>query len=137
MAAGTAPIFLDAPKLGWVTTGTSANTALDGTGTVATIFTADATDGGKIEKIRLCHLGSNIATVVRFFINNGSTNASAVNNTLVYEVTMAANTVSQTAASVMQEHKVDWVLQPGYKLNVTIGTAIANGIQVTAFGGSY
>lgn len=137
MSANTSPIFLEAPKNSWVTTGTSANTAMDGTGTVATVFTADATDGGKIEKIRLVHLGSNVATVVRFFINNGSTNASATNNSLVYEITMAANTVSQTAASVMQELKVDWALAPGYKLNVTIGTAIASGIQVTALGGAY
>lgn len=137
MAAGTSPIFLSAPKVSWVTTGVNANTALDGTGTVATAFTADATNGGQITNIYLNHLGTNVATVVRFFINNGSTNATALNNTLVHEETMAANTLSQTAASIPILWPANIVLAPGYKLNVTIGTAIAAGIQVTCVGGAY
>lgn len=137
MAQNTSPIFLGVPKLGFASTGTSANTALDGTGTVVTLFTADATDGSKIEKIKLKHLGTNIATVVRFFINNGSTNVTAANNALYKEVAMAANTLDQTAESVEVLVQVDLVLPAGYKLNCTLGTAIASGIMVTAVGGDY
>jgi hypothetical protein len=137
MAANTSPIFLLRPRASWVSTGVNANTALDGTGTVATIFTADATNGSKIEEVYLEHLGTNVATVVRFFINNGSTNATASNNTLIHEETMAANTLSQTARAVDIVWRANLVLPAGYKLNVTIGTAIAAGIQVTGVGGDY
>lgn len=137
MAANTQPIFIKAPSVQWASTGTSANTALDGTGTVATAFTADATNGSRIEKIRLEALGSNVATVVRLFMNNGSTNATAANNSLLYEVAVASNSLSQTAASIATEIPVDWALAPGYKINITIGTAIAAGIQVTCLGGTY
>lgn len=137
MAANTSPIFLKQPNVQYVSTGVNANTALDGTGTVATVFTADATNGSKIENVSLYHLGTNVATVVRFFVNNGSTNATVTNNALVYEVTMAANTLSQTAASVPVTVPINLYLKPGYKLNVTIGTAIAAGIMVFAQGGDY
>lgn len=137
MAANTSPIFLKAPNVQYITTGVNANTALDGTGTVATVFTADATNGSKIENVTLEHLGTNVATVVRFFVNNGSSNTTAGNNALVYEVTMAANTLSQTAASVPMTWPANLYLKPGYKLNVTIGTAIAAGIMVFAQGGDY
>lgn len=137
MAANTAPIFSKQPAIQYITTGVNANTALDGTGTVATVFTADATNGSKIEDVYLNHLGTNIATVVRFFVNNGSTNATAGNNALVHEETMAANTLSQVAASIPLVWRANLVLKPGYKLNVTIGTAIAAGVLVTAVGGDY
>jgi len=137
MAANTAPIFLRTPSIQWVSTGTAANTNLDGTGTVATVFTADATNGSKIEKVVLEHLGTNIATLVRLFVNNGSSNTTAANNSLVYEQVVAANTVSQTSASTRLEIALNLALPAGYKLNCTIGTAIATGIQVSAIGGHY
>ncbi len=137
MAANTSPIFLKQPNVSYVTTGTNANTALDGTGTVATVFTADATNGSKIESVSLQHLGTNVATVVRFFINNGSSNATPSNNALIQEVSMATNTLSQVVASVPMVWAANLVLKPGYKLNATIGTAIAAGIMVTAVGGDY
>lgn len=137
MAANTTPIFLKQPNVQYVSTGVNANTALDGTGTVATVFTADATNGSKIENVSLYHLGTNVATVVRFFVNNGQSNTTVTNNSLVYEVTMAANTLSQTAASVPMTWAANLYLKPGYKLNVTIGTAIAAGIMVFAQGGDY
>lgn len=137
MAANTSPIFLKQPNVQYASTGVNANTALDGTSTVVTVFTADATNGSKIENVTLTHLGTNVATVVRFFVNNGSSNTTATNNALVYEVTMAANTLSQTAASVPMTWAANLYLKPGYKLNVTIGTAIAAGIMVFAQGGDY
>lgn len=137
MAANTTPIFVKQPNIQWITTGVNANTAFDGTGTVATVFTADATNGSKVEQITFTHMGTNIATVVRIFVNNGSTNATAANNALVYELTMAANTASQTAASVQVVAPLNLYLKPGYKINVTIGTAIASGIMVCAQGGDY
>lgn len=141
MAAGTTPIFCATPRSSGITTGTAANTLLDGTtgagATPATVFTAGA-NGSKIDEIRLLHMGTNIATALRIFINNGSASTTAANNTLIYETTMAANTISQVAASVFQVVRFDnLVLPAGYKILVTIGTAIAAGIMVTALGGDY
>ena len=136
MAANTTPIFTLAPKNLFASTGTSANTNLDGTGTVVTIGTAGA-EGSYIQKLRLTHMGSNVATVVRIFINNGSTNATPANNALVKEITMASNTLSQTAASTAVEVPIDLRIAAGYKLNVTIGTSIAAGIMVEADVGDY
>lgn len=136
MAANTSPIFILTPTVQWSSSGTSANTNFDGTGTVATVFTA-STNGSRIEKIKLKHLGTNVATVIRLFINNGSSNTTAANNSLYKEVTMAANTASQTAESTEVEIPVDLVLPASYKITCTTGTAIASGVQVTAVGGHY
>lgn len=137
MAANTSPIFVKALRNSYITTGTSANTLFDGTGTVATIFAADATNGSKIENVTLMNLGTNVGTVVRFFVNNGSTNATAGNNALVYEVTWATNTASQVAAVATVSWPANLYLPAGYKLNCTIGTAIASGIIVAAQGGDF
>lgn len=136
MAANTSPIFTGTPRTSYITTGTAANTNLDGTGTVATIFTAGA-NGSKVETVALWNIGSNVATVVRIFVNNGSTNATAANNALVQEFTWASNSVSQTSASLPVLWNPNIYLPTGYKLNVTIGTAIASGIMATAIGGDY
>lgn len=139
MAANTAPIYSKVGDIQWATLAT-ANTAKDGTGTVGTVFTADATNGGRIERITVRALGTNVATVLRLFVNNGSTNATAGNNTLVAEITLAATTLSEVAALIDPAvGVVDFplVLPPGYKLNATIGTTIAAGVQVTGIGGKY
>jgi len=100
MAANTTPIFVKNPKNWFAPSGTSANTALDGTGTTVTLMTADATNGSMVNKIRITHLGSNVASVLRIFVNNGSNSAIAANNALVKEVAIPSNSLSQTAASL-------------------------------------
>ena len=137
MAANTSPIFVRALRNSYITTGTSANTLFDGTGTVATVFTADATNGSKIETVTLANMGTNVATVIRFFVNNGSTNTTAANNSLVYEVTWATYAASQVAATTPVTWNANLYLPANYKLNVTIGTAIASGVMVNAQGGDY
>lgn len=118
----------------------TANTAKDGTGTVNTIFTADATNGGRVEKVAARAAGTNTATVLRVFINNGSSNAVKANNTLIAEVTCpgtALSEVAQLADVVISGSPFPLVLPPGYKLICTIGTTVAAGLCVTAYGGKY
>lgn len=138
MPANTNPIYSRTADVQWGTI-SAANTAKDGTGTVVTVFTADATEGGRIERVKVRALGTNVATVMRFFVNNGSTNATAANNSLIFEATIAATTLSEVAALVDNDIKFpDPISLPaGYKLNVTIGTAVAAGLAVTAIGGKY
>jgi hypothetical protein len=136
MAANINPIFPKNGKVSWATIAT-ANTAKDGTGTVGTIFTADATNGSRIDTVKVRSLGTNVATVLRIFINNGSTNATAGNNSLYMEQTISATTLSEVAAQTDIEIPVDIVLPAGYKINITIGTTVAAGLSVVAIGGDY
>ena len=137
MAANTAPIFSIAGDIEWGTTVLNTlNTAKDGTGTVLTVFTADV-EGAFVQRIRFRAAGTNIATVARVFINNGSTNATAANNILYDEITLAATTLSEVAALPTYELPLNFALPPGYKLNVTIGTTVAAGYYVSVIGGKY
>lgn len=138
MAANTSPIYSLLGSIQWgSTTVATANTAKDGTGTVLNVFTADATNGGYVEKVVFRAAGSNVATVARIFINNGSTNATAANNILFSEITLPSTTLSEVAALANQEVALGFALPPGYKINVTIGTTVAAGYYVSAIGGKY
>jgi len=143
LGASTSPAFASVPPSNFTPqTLTAANTATDGTGTVALVATAPVAAspaGSLVEKIRCAHLGTNIASVVRVFLNNGSTPTVAGNNALIAERTMPANTVSQVAESVFQDIILNQVLK-GHaatpeRIYVTIGTAVAAGIRFTAMGG--
>jgi len=137
MAANTAPIFTLAPEVTWgATTIATANTAKDGTGTVLNVFTA-GTNGSYVQRIRFRPAGTNVQTVARVFINNGSTNATAANNILFDEITIAATTLSETTAQSTFEIPMDFALPAGYTINITIGTTIAAGLYVSTIRGDY
>lgn len=142
LAASTSPAFASTPPSNFTPGSlTAANTATDGTGTVLLLATAPATasGGSLVERIRCMHLGTNVATVVRVFLNNGSTPTVAGNNALIAEKTIAANTLTQTAESVAYDVILNQVLKASAtvpeRIYVTIGTAVAAGIKFTALGG--
>ena len=138
MAANTSPIFSLLGDIEWGATAiTTANTAKDGTGTVLNVFTADAVNGGFVQRIRFRAAGTNIATVARVFINNGSANSTPANNILWDEITLAASTLSEVSALAVYELPLNFALPPGYTLNVTIGTTVAAGYYVSVIGGKY
>jgi len=137
MAINTNPAFIMAPRVEWGTI-TTANTAKDGTGTVVTVFTGEATDGSLLRSVIFRPLGTNTATVARIFLNNGSTNATATNNTLIGEITLAATTLSEVSATPHYEWSANNIWVPaGYKINITIGTTVAAGYAVTGVGGDF
>lgn len=138
MPANTSPIFSIAGEAQWSSGAiTAANTTTDLTsGTIYAIFTG-GTNGSYIQRIRFRHLGTNVATVARVWINNGSTTGSAANNTLWDEITLAANTLSQTAAAINYELPFGFALPAGYVIYVTLGTAVAAGFKATIIGGDY
>jgi hypothetical protein len=134
----TAPIFPLTPSIQWGATAlATANTAKDGTGTVLTVFTADATNGSRVDYLKSRAIGSNIATVLRLFINNGATNATPANNVLFMERTIAATTLSEVAELADVYIPLDISLPAGYKVNATVGTTIAAGIMLAGVGGTY
>ena len=137
MPANTAPIFTLTPAIHWGVTITAANTTTDLTsGTIYDIFTG-GTEGSYVQKIRFRHVGTNVATVARVWINNGSVTTTATNNSLWDEITIAANTVSQVAASTNYELPLNYALPSSYRIYVTIGTAVAAGLDITVIGGDY
>lgn len=138
MAANTVPIFVQSPQNNWGSSLiTTANTAKDGTGTVLTIFTADATNGSFCNRIVVRATGTATASVLRVFMNNGSTNATPANNILIGEVALPATTLSEVNALLPVEVPINLGMEAGYKLNVTLGTTVAAGYAVSAHGGKY
>jgi hypothetical protein len=76
--------------------------------------------------------------VLRVFINNGSTNATATNNSLFEELTLPITTASNTGEiGTDYDVTLNLSLPTGYKINVVLGTAVAAGWKVTAVGGDY
>ena len=147
MAQNTSPIFPLVPEVLWVsgvaanaaTPGVTANTTTDLTsGTIyGPIFTADATDGSRLDFIKVRSLGTNVATVIRIWINNGAATTTAANNTLYLERSLSSTTVSQTSEQPDIILPMNISLAAGYRVYATFGTAVAAGFHLTAVGGDY
>lgn len=147
MAQNTTPIFPGVPKVTWVsgaaatagTPGLSANTTTSMTaGTVyGPIVTADATDGTRLDFLKIRPLGTNTTTVIRVWINNGTDTTVATNNALYLERTLSSTTVSQTAELPDIILPMNISLPAGYRVYATFGTAVAAGFHLTAVGGDY
>ena len=137
-SGNTSPLFAGAADNSWGTTAiTSANTAKDGTGTVLLVFTANSADGDFLQEVRFCSAGTNVASVARIFLNNGSTNATPANNILIGEITLSATTISETSAQPIYVFPVNKLIATTQRIYVTIGTAVAAGYYVSAFGTKY
>lgn len=145
MSANTQPIY---SIIGNVssdgTTGmapTFTTAAADYTGATAThnkvVFTSNATNGGFIQKLRFKAIGTNTASVARIFINNGSANTTAANNSFFGEVTLPATTAIATASTVEVDYTMNFALNPGFRIYVGLGTTVAAGWVCTAIGGEY
>jgi hypothetical protein len=143
MAANTFPIYSAKGSIQWgapITTQAVlnvANTAYDGTGTVAVVATASI-EGNFIQRLRFKASGSTQPTVARIFINNGSPTSTAANNFLYDEVTLPAITGVNTAATTTIEIPINFVLPASYRITATVGVTQTNGgWYVGAIGGSY
>lgn len=145
MPANIEPIY---SRLGDVstdgTTGmaqTFTTAAADYDGTTAThnkvVFTADATNGGFIQRLRFKAKGTNTASVARIFINNGSTPATAANNSFYGEITLPATTASAVAATMDLDYNLNIALPAGFKILVGLGTTVAAGWVCSPIAGKY
>lgn len=145
MPANTSPIYSIAGDIQSVAqnntgliVGPTANTALDGTGTLYKLFTAGA-NGSYVQKVRFRPVGSPAATVCRIFVSS-STTTNATNTWLYDEITLPAVTLSQTAASSVFELPINFALNANYLLYVTFGTstgAAGTGYSVVCVAGDY
>lgn len=130
MAVTATPIFAQAVRHSAVAIAT-ANTNRDGTGTIGTVFTADATDGSVVDHIDICATGTTTAGVVRLYVHNGSTAF------LWKELLVGAITPSATVAAFMR--RIDCSL-PDNELTLPAGWSLrasthnAETFNVHAFG---
>lgn len=159
MAANTARIFKLTPNMGvlgvLLSTAMTNTKAFDGTevaGTaMALVYTAGANGGGPDTlSVRLASTagatasGTTAATVVRFWINNGSANTTATNNVLLpYEILVPATAVVSLQNTVLTPYEYPGdlpVLPAGYKIYAGITVAVGGtncALSVFAPGGDY
>jgi len=145
MPANTAPIYsivgaVDsvASNNSGLVVGPTANSGLDGTGTLYKAFTA-GTNGSYVQKVRFRPVGSPAATVCRVFISS-STTTSATATWLYDEITLPAVSLSQTAATSVFELPINVALDPSYLLYVTFGTSTGSsgtGYSIVTIAGDY
>ena len=142
MASNTLPIYTRTGDVQWTTNMTAVNATTDVTsGTIYLAFSADTTEGGYVQRIRFkpnnASGTNNAATVARVWLNNGSTTATAANNVFIDEISLPSTTGSGTAAIPVYELPLNFAMPPGYKIYVTLGTAVVGGYRATVIGGKY
>lgn len=101
------------------------------------VWTADTVNGGFIQRIRLKAVSTNVASVMRFFINNGAANTIATNNTFFDEVQLPATTASAIAPTVPVDLILNFALEPGFRIYMGLGTAVAGGWVAQPVAGKY
>ena len=136
MAQNTAPIFTATPRLGFGVISTLNNTYDMTTGTSASLFVA-GTSGSYVTKIRVKPSGSTAATVLRFFLNNGSTTTVGANNSLYAELSLPAITANATLAQNDFEVPLNIAIPASYAIYGVSATAPSAGFEVTTVGGDY
>ncbi len=110
-------------------TGVSVNNSL--------VWTADASNGGFIARLRFKSTGTNAASVARIYINNGGVNTTAANNTFYGEISLPITTATIIAATVELDYPMGFALDPGFRIFVGLGTAVGGGWVVTPISGAY
>lgn len=146
MPVTATPIFAQTPNVGALnailSTAMTNTKAFDGTETAGTamalIYTAGA-NGSRIDQI-VCRFastngatasGTSNASLIRFWINNGSANTTAGNNIFLGEVAMAATAVTALGTSALN---VNTLSLPLGGLNLPASYRIYAGATVAAGG---
>lgn len=136
MAANTIPITPKTPFVG-IATLTNGDATYNGTSAYAQTLVTAGADGARVDRLKIKPLGTNVATKVMVYLNNGSSPATATNNSLWAEVPLAATTASTTAALTDAEIVLSIPVPAGYKVMVQLTVAVAAGYSVTLLGGHY
>lgn len=128
----TDPSFAATPRAA-VAAVSTANTARDGTGTMATVFTAGA-GGSKVEEITVKATGDPADSVVTVFLHNGATaflfDEFDLGDPAAASTTIAGYTMTRTYPNLL--------LPSGWSIRAAITVALTAGvINVFAFGGDF
>lgn len=157
MPANTSPIFPLTPNSGamnaLLTTAMTSTKAFDGTEAVGTsmvlVFTAGA-NGARIDTIEVQYTSTNGATasgttsanLVRYWLNNGSSNTTASNNQLFGELAIPAQSVTAlaTTRNPVALYIANVSIPAGYKIYAGTTTAVGGtncALLVSTSGGDY
>lgn len=109
--------------------GTHANAVL--------VWTADSTNGGYLDRIIVKAGGTNVASVARFYANNGSTNNTAANNSFIGELPLPATTATAVGNTADLVFPVGIAFDPGFRVYVCLATAVAAGWTFFPVGGKF
>lgn len=134
-APNIAPVFSRASDVQWIEGIVTANNTIDITsGTSYLVCTADSTNGGFLEGviIKVNPANNGAATVVRFWLNNGSTTGTAANSCIVGEIAIPATTTTATGALPDFYWAANLALPAGYKVYATVGTAPGGSCEMSA-----
>lgn len=127
---------------------TTADTSLTAPTTASQIIMTAGPEGLKVDAIKARAVGTNVASLLRVFLNDGL-GVAAANFSLIHEEVLPLSALSQTAveAAAITLFPINYdnagggvlppYLAPGQKLYVSLGTAVAAGWVVTGFGGDY
>jgi hypothetical protein len=127
--------YVGTPNVG-IGQATVANTNRDGTGTLATIFTAGAS-GGRIDKLDCQAVATTTAGMLRFFMFDGT------NSRLFYELPVAAVTPSGTAPAWRATLSEDAIAQELFPIvleaneQLRVSTNNAETFNILATGGNF
>ena len=110
-------------------TGVSANHVL--------VFTADATNGGFVSRLRFQATGTNTASVARIYLNNGSANTTATNNSFFGQISLPGTTAINTAATTEIDYPMNIAMNPGFRIYVGLATTVSAGWVVAPVAGQY
>lgn len=141
--ANNSPIFSKAGDVssnngtGMAPTLTTGSNTYDGTNAAAALVFTAGSGGAFVQRLRFKAIGSNIATVARIFLNNGSTNGTAANNSFYGEVSLPATTASASAATIEEDYILNIALDSNFRIYVLLGTTVAAGWVVTPVAGQY
>lgn len=119
--------FASTPKNGTLALTSVANTALDGTGTLATIFTA-GTKGARLDVLNVQALNTTTAGMIRLFLTVGGTTR------LLREIPVSAATPSATVQAFSADVPLGLVMEPGAILKASTHNAESFAIVPTVCG---
>lgn len=119
----TSPAFASTPRA-WVAAVSTANTARDGTGTIADVATSIAAAGTRINRIVIQATGDPADSTVPIFLHNGT-------SYFLYDEFDIGNpaAASTTVAGFrMEKAYYDLVLPSGWKLAASVTVALTAGV---------
>ena len=123
----SAPQYTATPKVGMGQVSV-ANTTRDGSGTLATIFTAGA-NGSRIETVSIKAVSSSTIGIISLYLFDGT------NSRLLTEISVTAITPSGTINSFETGITLSIVIPTGYSLKAS--TYNAETYNIFAFGGDF
>ncbi len=100
------------------------------------VFTAGSF-GSFVQRLRFKAGGTNVPTVARIYINNGTDHTTATNNTFYGEISLPATTANAAAATVDIDYPMNFALNASFQIWVGLATSVSAGWVVTPICGQY